>query len=189
MGLLTLPKRPTRTWRSYAAHAANSCSNASPPQGQRKVPTAARRRAAPRHRFRAAQPARRGVMPPGASGHTVADPRRCERRGLCFSPILSFAASSERPSRYALICAQTCDHFIVYPTTGALDEAAEALQRVVRSMKARFYSQIQAAGTRSVRACLRSVAGCAPSTGSAGHAGATADLELTFNGPLSGGRS
>ena len=42
-------------------------------------------------------------------------------------------------------------------------------------------ARIQGAGTRSVRACFRSVAGCAPSTGSAGHAGATADLELTFN--------
>jgi hypothetical protein len=32
-----------------------------------------------------------------------------------------------------------------------------------------------------VRACLRSVAACATSTGFAGHAGATANLKLTFH--------
>ena len=42
-------------------------------------------------------------------------------------------------------------------------------------------ARIQTAGTRSLRACFRSRAGCAPPTGSAGHAGAAADLELTFN--------
>ena len=31
------------------------------------------------------------------------------------------------------------------------------------------------------RACIRSVAGCATPTGSAGHAGATANLKLTFH--------
>jgi hypothetical protein len=42
---------------------------------------------------------------------------------------------------------QTGDHFIVYPATVALEitcpyrhEAAEALQRVVRNMKSRFYT-------------------------------------------------
>ena len=41
---------------------------------------------------------------------------------------------------------QTCNHFIVYPATGALEiasayrhEATEALQRVVRNMQASFY--------------------------------------------------
>jgi hypothetical protein len=50
-----------------------------------------------------------------------------------------------------------------------------------RPLQAPHVARIQAAGTRSVRARLRSVAGCAPSTGSAGPAGVTADLELTFN--------
>jgi transposase InsO family protein len=35
--------------------------------------------------------------------------------------------------------------------------------------------------TRGVRACVRRVAGCATPTGSAGHAGATANLKLTFH--------
>ena len=34
---------------------------------------------------------------------------------------------------------------------------------------------------RGVRACIRRVAGCATPTGSAGHAGATANLKLTFH--------
>jgi transposase InsO family protein len=40
--------------------------------------------------------------------------------------------------------------------------------------------RIQATSTRGVRACIRRVAGCATPTGSAGHAGATANLKLTF---------
>src|SRR5215831_9726504 len=40
---------------------------------------------------------------------------------------------------------------------------------------------IQATSTRGVRACIRRVAGCAMPTGSAGHAGATANLKLTFH--------
>src|SRR5262249_28266198 len=39
----------------------------------------------------------------------------------------------------------------------------------------------QATSTRGVRARIRSVAGCATPTGSAGHAGATANLKLTFH--------
>src|SRR5262249_38850112 len=39
----------------------------------------------------------------------------------------------------------------------------------------------QATSTRGVRARIRRVAGCAPPTGSAGHAGATANLKLTFH--------
>jgi hypothetical protein len=38
-----------------------------------------------------------------------------------------------------------------------------------------------ATSTRGVRARIRRVAGCAPPTGSAGHAGATANLKLTFH--------
>jgi hypothetical protein len=39
-------------------------------------------------------------------------------------------------------------------------------------------NRIQATSTRGVRARIRRVAGCAPPTGSAGHAGATASLKL-----------
>src|SRR2546428_3020685 len=42
-------------------------------------------------------------------------------------------------------------------------------------------NRIQATSTRGVRACIRRVAGCATPTGSAGHAGATANLKLTFH--------
>src|SRR5262245_55456569 len=39
----------------------------------------------------------------------------------------------------------------------------------------------QATSARGVRARIRRVAGCAPPTGFAGHAGATANLKLTFH--------
>src|SRR5262249_28650737 len=42
-------------------------------------------------------------------------------------------------------------------------------------------NRIQATSTRGVRARIRRVAGCAPPTGFAGHAGATANLKLTFH--------
>src|SRR5262245_20285766 len=42
-------------------------------------------------------------------------------------------------------------------------------------------NRIQATSTRGVRARIRRVAGCATATGSAGHAGATANLKLTFH--------
>src|SRR5262249_31573514 len=42
-------------------------------------------------------------------------------------------------------------------------------------------NRIQATSARGVRARIRRVAGCATPTGSAGHAGATANLKLTFH--------
>jgi hypothetical protein len=58
--------------------------------------------------------------------------------GLASKIVVVAIATTGRP--------QTSDHFIVYPATGALEiasahrhEAAEALQRVVCSMKASFY--------------------------------------------------
>jgi hypothetical protein len=42
-------------------------------------------------------------------------------------------------------------------------------------------ARLQATSTRGVPARLRHVAGCATPTGSAGHAGATANLKLTFH--------
>src|SRR5262249_5371599 len=42
-------------------------------------------------------------------------------------------------------------------------------------------NRIQATSTRGVHARIRRVAGCATPTGFAGHAGATANLELTFH--------
>src|SRR5262249_50473156 len=48
-------------------------------------------------------------------------------------------------------------------------------------------NRIQATSTRGIRARIRSVAGCATPTGSAGHAGATANLKLTFHPDHSAG--
>src|SRR2546423_12858993 len=42
-------------------------------------------------------------------------------------------------------------------------------------------ARLQATSTRGVRARIRRGAGCATPTGSAGHAGATANLKLTFH--------
>src|SRR5262249_8547377 len=42
-------------------------------------------------------------------------------------------------------------------------------------------NRIQTTSTRAVRARIRRVAGCATPTGFAGHAGATANLKLTFH--------
>src|SRR5215467_846814 len=52
---------------------------------------------------------------------------------------------------------------------------------VVQHDQAPRLNRIQATSTRGVRARIRRVAGCAPPTGSAGHAGATANLKLTFH--------
>jgi hypothetical protein len=49
------------------------------------------------------------------------------------------------------------------------------------SSRAPRLNRIQATSTRGVRACIRRVAGCATPTCSAGHAGATANLKLTFH--------
>ena len=48
-------------------------------------------------------------------------------------------------------------------------------------------NRIQATSTRGVCACIHRVAGCATPTGSAGHAGATANLKLTFHPDHSAG--
>src|SRR6516162_3092205 len=52
---------------------------------------------------------------------------------------------------------------------------------VVQHDQAPRLNRIQATSTRGVHARIRRVAGCATPTGSAGHAGATANLELTFH--------
>ena len=52
------------------------------------------------------------------------------------------------------------------------------------------HGAIDAGGGYTYLACIRRVAGCATPTGSAGHAGATANLKPNIPpGPLSGGRS
>src|SRR5262249_10723993 len=56
-------------------------------------------------------------------------------------------------------------------------ELAAALQH---NQAARI-ARIQAASTGGICPCLRRVADCATPTGSAGHASATASLELTFH--------
>src|SRR6516162_747796 len=52
---------------------------------------------------------------------------------------------------------------------------------VVQHDQAPRLNRIQATSTRGVRARIRRAAGCATPTGSAGHAGATANLKLTFH--------
>src|SRR5438128_11914454 len=52
---------------------------------------------------------------------------------------------------------------------------------VVQYDQAACLARLQATSTRGVPARLRRVAGCATPTGSAGHAGATANLKLTFH--------
>src|SRR5262245_18691548 len=52
---------------------------------------------------------------------------------------------------------------------------------VVQHDQAPRLNRIQATSTRGVHARIRRVAGCATPTGSAGHAGATANLKLTFH--------
>src|SRR6266446_1596223 len=58
---------------------------------------------------------------------------------------------------------------------------------VVQHDQAPRLNRIQATSTRGVRARIRRVAGCATPTGSAGHAGATANLKLTFHPDHSAG--
>src|SRR6516162_3843433 len=55
------------------------------------------------------------------------------------------------------------------------------LNLVVQHDQAPRLNRIQTASTRGVRARIRRVAGCATPTGFAGHAGATANLKLTFH--------
>src|SRR5215831_1578537 len=52
---------------------------------------------------------------------------------------------------------------------------------VVQFDQAACLTRLQATSTRGVRDHIRRVAGCATSTGFAGHAGATANLNLTFH--------
>ena len=59
-------------------------------------------------------------------------------------------------------------------------------QIVIESWRRHSYgrprlNRIPATSTRGVCACIRRVAGCATPTSSAGHAGATANLKLTFH--------
>ena len=62
-----------------------------------------------------------------------------------------------------------------------------AARAVVQHGQAACFTRLQAASAGGVHACLRSVAGCATSTGFAGHAGATASLKLTFHPDHSAG--
>src|SRR5499433_1637713 len=52
---------------------------------------------------------------------------------------------------------------------------------VVQHDQAPRLNRIETTSTRGVRARIRRVAGCATPTGFAGHAGATANLKLTFH--------
>ena len=57
----------------------------------------------------------------------------------------------------------------------------ESWRRHYKHDQAPRLNRIQATSTRGVRARIRHPAGCATPTGSAGHAGATANLKLTFH--------
>jgi hypothetical protein len=59
-------------------------------------------------------------------------------------------------------------------------ERPESSSRAGSDQAARL-NRIQATSTGGVRPCLRRVAGCATTSGSAGHAGATANIKLTFH--------
>ena len=57
----------------------------------------------------------------------------------------------------------------------------ESWRRALQHDQASRLNRIQATSPRGLCACIRRVAGCATPTGSAGHAGATANLKLTFH--------
>src|SRR5262245_35711696 len=82
--------------------------------------------------------------------------------------------SQPRPSR----CAAQRRDFLHF--TRGPDRHRELATPLQHDQAARL-NRIQATSTRGVRARIRCVAGCAPPTGSAGHAGATANLKLTFH--------
>jgi hypothetical protein len=71
---------------------------------------------------------------------------------------------------------------------GLMDDPIHFLiRKPLQHDQASRLNRIQATSTRGVRACIRRVAGCATPTGSAGHAGATANLKLTFQPDHSAG--
>ena len=67
----------------------------------------------------------------------------------------------------------------------------ESWRRHYNTIRPPRLNRIQATSTRGVRARICRVAGCVTPTGSAGHAGATANLKLTFHPDysISGGQS
>src|SRR6185369_8357350 len=77
-------------------------------------------------------------------------------------------AYSVRKRRNLLHVARGSDHH---------RELAASLQH----HQAACIARLQATSPRGVRACIRRVAGCATSTGFAGHASTEAGLELTFH--------
>src|SRR5262249_40604608 len=69
---------------------------------------------------------------------------------------------------------------IFYTLTRGPDRHGELAAPLQYDPAARL-NRIQATSTRGVRARIRRLAGCATPSGSAGHAGATANLKLTFH--------
>ena len=63
---------------------------------------------------------------------------------------------------------------------GYVESFNRCLRDELSTRSAARLTRIQAASTGGVHAFLRRVAGCATPTGSAGHAGAAANVELTF---------
>jgi hypothetical protein len=80
------------------------------------------------------------------------------------------------------------------PLNGEIFYTLREAQIVIESWRRHYkhdqvarIARIQAASTGGICPCLRRVAGCATPTGSAGHAGATANLKLTFHPEYSAG--
>jgi hypothetical protein len=78
-------------------------------------------------------------------------------------------------------CAMTCSmgRDLLHPPRSS--DRHRKLAAPLQYDQAACLTRLQATSTRGVRARLRRVAGCATSTGFAGHAGATANLKLTFH--------
>src|SRR5262245_14368250 len=89
----------------------------------------------------------------------------------------SVSPASSRRSMSSMY-SPTSSSYAAYPVTSAptTDLSSASLQHDQAARLAR----IQTACTGGVHTGLRRVAGCATSTGLAGHAGATASLKLTF---------
>ena len=81
--------------------------------------------------------------------------------------------------------------FLTGPSRASLCSAeAQIVRKLAAPLQygqAACLTRLQATSTRDVRARLRRVAGCATSTGFASHAGATANLKLTFHPDHSAG--
>ena len=110
---------------------------------------------------------------PCGNGSQLSVPRPPTSSGVALGRTATSRASTPA---FAMSCS-TGDllHF-----AGGPDHHRELATPLQHDQASRLH-RIQATSTRGVPACIRRVAGCATPTGSAGHAGATANLKLTFH--------